>query len=151
VEHHDATGTTNEGTNRRRRRSRADKEAKGRDPTLKQRLVDRQNIPSYKEFVHRFTVLSLYRNFFKTLYRANVHNEQELRQQIRHEFKIHKHDQDPFNIQRALAEGKRRLGELQDFTGQNNSKYDQDILSWINIKDKEDPRGRVGEGWPWQK
>jgi hypothetical protein len=33
------------------------------------------------------------------------------------------------------------LEELQDFTGQNNSKYNQGVSSWINIKDEEDPRG----------
>ena len=146
------TTTTNNkksGGTRQRRRSRVNVDAQQQQPQA--RLVDRQNIPSYKEFVHRFTVLSLYRNYFKTLRRSKVHNEDELQQQIRHEFKAHSQDTDPFNIQRALQEGQRRLEELQDFTGQNHSKYDQDIQSWINIDDKEDPRGRVGQGWPWQK
>ena len=142
------SANTKSSNARQRRRSRRNT---GDDDHQQQRLVDRQNIPSYKEFVHRFTVLSMYRNFFKTLRRSEVHNESELKQQIRQEFKAHSQDQDPFNIQRALQEGQRRLDELQDFTGQNHSKYEQDMQSWINIDDKEDPRGRVGQGWPWQK
>ena len=27
--------------------------------------------------------------------------------------------------------------------------YDDD--SWINIKDEEDQRGRIGVQWPWEK
>jgi hypothetical protein len=26
-----------------------------------------------------------------------------------------------------------------------------DADSWMNIKDEEDPRGRVGVAWPWDK
>lgn len=31
----------------------------------------------------------------------------------------------------------------------NHEGYDED--SWINIKDEEDPRGRVGVQWPWEQ
>ena len=27
----------------------------------------------------------------------------------------------------------------------------QDSDSWLNIDDKEDPRGRVGTNWPWNE
>lgn len=76
------------------------------------------------------------------------HNQEDLRQQVQNEFRAHKTLDDPFNIQRALAEGKRRYEELQEFTGSKN-KFDGD--SWINTKDEEDPRGRVGVGWPWDR
>jgi len=33
--------------------------------------------------------------------------------------------------------------------GRDPSATDPD--SWMNIKDTEDPRGRVGTQWPWQK
>jgi hypothetical protein len=110
-------------------------------------LLENENIPSYKEFVHRFTVLQLYRNFFKCI-RKMPHNQSELRNQLRREFKSLKADTNTFNIQRALTEGKRRLEELQEFTGEDN-KYESN--SWINIQDPDDPRGRVGRGWPWMK
>jgi Complex 1 protein (LYR family) len=122
--------------------------SRSRRKNRRNRIVDQANIPSYKEFVHRFTVLSLYRNFFKAIRSSMPHNQDELRNQVRKEFKSHQHDHDPFNIQRAVAEGKRRLQELQDFTGQSNI-YEGE--SWINTPDAEDPRGRVGQGWPWQK
>jgi hypothetical protein len=111
------------------------------------RLTNAEEIPSYKEFVHRFTVLSLYRNFLKTI-RDMPHNQEDLRLQVRQEFRAHKDLNDPYNLQRALAEGKRKYKELQEFTG-SNKKYDGD--SWVNIEDAEDPRGRVGTGWPWQQ
>jgi hypothetical protein len=63
-------------------------------------------------------------------------------------------------------QGERRLKELrsmvgfvptQRFTQQRDEtasaagdeSYDPD--SWINIKDEEDPRGRVGVQWPWER
>lgn len=111
------------------------------------RLADSKDIPSYKEFVHRFTVLSLYRNYLKEI-RTMPHNQDELKEQVQREFKANKMVTDPFNVQRALADGKRRFKELQEFTGSNN-KYEGD--SWLNTKDDEDPRGRVGTGWPWER
>jgi Complex 1 protein (LYR family) len=110
--------------------------------------LDEENIPSYKEFVHRFTVLSLYRGYLKSIRKSLRHNQEELHEQVRREFRANKAESDPFNIQRALTEGKRRFAELQEFTGGNN-KYEHD--SWMNTQDEEDPRGRVGQGWPWQK
>lgn len=80
----------------------------------------------------------------------------------------------------AFAEGERRLRELRAMVGysptKNNERQQQqqqsndggstndaaaaasamsaesyDDDSWINIKDDEDPRGRVGVQWPWEK
>jgi hypothetical protein len=104
------------------------------------------SIPSYKEFVHRFTVVRLYRNFLKAI-RTLPHNQEDLRAQVQREFGVNKKDANPFNIKRALAEGQRKYAELQDFTGAKNPSQD----SWINTKDEQDPRGRVGEGWPWSQ
>mmetsp|Transcript_131698 Transcript_131698/g.380921 ORF Transcript_131698/g.380921 Transcript_131698/m.380921 type:complete len:170 (+) Transcript_131698:193-702(+) len=111
------------------------------------RLQQAGDIPSYKEFVHRFTVLSLYRSFLKEI-KMMPHNQDDLREQVQKEFKSSKTVTDPFNVQRGIAEGKRRLAELQEFTGSNN-KYDGD--SWLNTPDEEDKRGRVGTGWPWDR
>ncbi|KAL7483361.1 hypothetical protein ACHAW6_009036 [Cyclotella cf. meneghiniana] len=66
----------------------------------------------------------------------------------------------------AFSEGERRLKELRSMVGLVPTKrltqqrdetasavgdesYDPD--SWINIKDDEDPRGRVGVQWPWER
>lgn len=106
-----------------------------------------EDVPSYKEFVHRFTVISLYRNCLKAV-RLMPHNQEDLRLQVQNEFRAHKNDADPFNTQRALAEGKRRYQELQEMTGH---KTQENGDSWLNTDDPEDPRGRIGTGWPWMK
>ncbi|KAL3780110.1 hypothetical protein HJC23_005977 [Cyclotella cryptica] len=66
----------------------------------------------------------------------------------------------------AFSEGERRLKELRSMVGYVPTKrstqqsteaaagvveenYDPD--SWINIKDEDDPRGRVGVQWPWER
>jgi Arc/MetJ family transcription regulator len=110
------------------------------------------SIPSYKEFVHRFTVVRLYRNFLKTIRNLPRHTQDDLRAQVQREFGVHKKDTNPFNIKRALAEGHRNYAELQDLSGANkNNPSSQEDDSWINTKDEQDPRGRVGEGWPWSR
>ncbi|CAJ1961739.1 unnamed protein product [Cylindrotheca closterium] len=104
-------------------------------------------VPSYKEFVHKFTVVTLYRDFLKAV-NLMPHNKEELIEQVKYEFRSNQRDNDPFQVQRALADGKRRFQELQEMTGY---KKQLDADSWLNIRDVEDPRGRVGEGWPWSK
>ena len=131
-----------------RRSSRSRRSRSGGSGPKKQRLVDEKQIPSYKEFVHRFTVLSLYRGYLKTIRESMPHNQQDLLQEVRKEFHANKNTIDPITIQREIKEGQRRYEELQEFTGQSN-KYEGP--SWINTKDTEDPRGRVGTGWPWSK
>jgi hypothetical protein len=116
----------------------------------KQRLVDEKQIPSYKEFIHRFTVLSLYRGYLKTIRESMPHNQNDLLNEVRKEFHSNKNTIDPITVQRDIKEGQRRYDELKEFTGQSN-KYEQDGTSWINTKDTDDPRGRVGTGWPWSK
>jgi hypothetical protein len=105
------------------------------------------SIPSYKEFVHRFTVVRMYRNFLKVIRQLPPHNQEDLRTQVQREFAVNKKDANPFNVKRALAEGQRQLAELQDFSGVTDPSDD----SWMNTKDELDPRGRVGEGWPWSR
>ena len=95
----------------------------------------------------------------------------ELLNEIRREFRALKHETDPFQRQRAIADGQRRAAELRGLTGEpNNGGGDdgdrtnknaaaaaaaalrqEDADSWINIVDPEDQRGRVGSGWPWAK
>mmetsp|Transcript_17404 Transcript_17404/g.40009 ORF Transcript_17404/g.40009 Transcript_17404/m.40009 type:complete len:209 (-) Transcript_17404:2030-2656(-) len=114
----------------------------------KRMSLEDKKVPSYKEFVHRFTVLSLYRGYLKCIRDSMPHNQDDLTEQVRREFRINMHDKDPFAVKRNLAEGQRQFEELREFTGQSN-KYTGE--SWINIQDPDDPRGRVGTGWPWAK
>lgn len=127
----------NQPSRRQRQQGRSKKQLEGK------------NVPSYREFVHRFTVLSMYRGYLRAINKTMPHNRSDLHEQVRKEFRTHMADTDPFNIQRALAEGKRRFEELQQLTGGDNNNNGGN--SWMNIQDDEDPRGRVGHGWPWQK
>ena len=76
------------------------------------------------------------------------HNQKDLMEQVKSEFKSHKTMTDSFNIQRSLVDGKRRFEELRELTGSSRNK---DGDSWLNTPDKDDPRGRVGLGWPWDR
>lgn len=127
---------------------RSSRGARSRSKSTKKRLIDDKNVPSYKEFVHRFTVLSLYRGYLKTIRESMPHNQRDLLHEVRKEFQSCKSDTDSIIIKNAILNGKRRFEELKEFTGQNN-KYEG--TSWMNIQDTDDPRGRVGTNWPWEK
>ena len=140
VEHNQSSGKSqNEDSTK--------KPARNRSRRIRSKRLS-EEVPSYKEFVHRFTVLSLYRGFLKCIRDSMPHNKEDLRDQVRKEFQMNKTDTDPFSIKQNIADGQRRFEELQEFTGQSN-KYSGE--SWINTKDPDDPRGRVGTGWPWAK
>mmetsp|Transcript_5430 Transcript_5430/g.14699 ORF Transcript_5430/g.14699 Transcript_5430/m.14699 type:complete len:89 (+) Transcript_5430:151-417(+) len=84
----------------------------------------------------------------------NTTSQQDLKQQVQREFQAHKQETDPYIVQRAIGEGKRQLTELEGLVPGRASKAgaqgaDEDPNSWINTHDPDDPRGRVGEGWPW--
>lgn len=121
----------------------------GRTRTTKKQFLATRNVPSYKEFVHRFTVVTMYRGYLRAISKCMPHNKMDLIQQVQKEFRANRNDTDPFNIQRSLAEGKRRYAELQEMIGMDNVHNEGN--SWLNIQDEDDPRGRVGNGWPWQK
>ena len=54
---------------------------------------------------------------------------------------------DTVSIRMAVKDGERRLVQLQSLVGHTQD----DENSWVNIKDDEDPRGRVGYQWPWER
>ena len=121
-------------------------------------------VPSYKDFVHKFTVVSMYRNYLKCIRSIGEGDElstmkADLLCQVKHEFHSNKKETDQYAIQRALQEGERRYQELQHMvptnkstTGSSSSSSLQYLEedSWLNINDPEDRRGRVGQGWPWE-
>ena len=49
-------------------------------------------------------------------------------------------------------QGEKKLDQLKSMVGYIDPKdTSSDEDSWLNIKDDEDPRGRVGIEWPWGK
>jgi len=155
---------------RRRRRSRQHQGSDDDDDEIdRPSFFDMKSVPSLKDFMHRQTVLSMYRGFLQSVRyvrsKDGEHNNpvmaDELLDEIRREFRAQKHETDPFQRQRAVADGQRRAAELRGLTGEPDdddpTKKDAAVLqqedadSWINIVDPEDQRGRVGSGWPWAK
>jgi hypothetical protein len=114
-------------------------------------------IPSLKEFVHRQKVIRQYRGFFRVL--KCIDDEQhkvQMKNEIKQSFSILKNannaiEEEKLAISMSLTEGERKLKELKSMVGYVDGKEKSDPDSWLNIKDKEDPRGRIGSSWPWQK
>jgi hypothetical protein len=50
-----------------------------------------------------------------------------------------------------FMKGARRLQQVRSMVGYKNPQTESDEDSWLNIKDEEDPRGRVGVQWPWSR
>jgi len=119
------------------------------------RLSKMKKIPSMAEFVHRRNVVHQYRNFLQCIrriedddYRAYAARE------VKERFHTLSSETDKLTIQMATQEGSRRLAQVQSMVGyKGDDKKDDsnDEDSWINTKDKDDPRGRVGTSWPWEK
>ena len=111
-----------------------------------------ENVPSLKEFVHRQSVVRQYRGFLRAVKKLNDATfEEQGRNEIRQQFDSLKYETDKITISMAVKEGERKLKELKSLVGYSDYNAQHDDDSWLNIKDKEDPRGRVGENWPWNK
>lgn len=118
--------------------------------------IDKDSIPTFKEFMHRQQVISQYRGFMKAIRTIDDTNAQSsMKNEVRTGFKSLLHEDDKLAVAMALKEGERRLKEFKSMVGYvDESVKDMSINdadSWLNIDDKEDPRGRVGENWPWSK
>jgi len=120
-------------------------------------------------------VKSQYRTFLRTLHWIPDETwQQSLTTQVQTQFRQCQLETDPIVIQMALQDGQRQLQQLQSMVRPTNRKKMEeeedtteeeedhsskggrdpsatDPDSWMNIKDTEDPRGRVGTQWPWQK
>jgi len=107
-------------------------------------------VPSLQEFVHKQKVLKQYRSFLRSIRLIDDTSErQSAFQEVHREFKTHAALKDPLATQMVVTEGERKLKQVQSMVGYSVSVDDED--SWLNTHDPEDPRGRVGTEWPWQK
>lgn len=108
------------------------------------------DVLSYRDFMHRQSVISLYRQFLQAV--RSLPDRTELQAQIKKEFSSMKHEKDAWNRKRALQEGQRRLKDLQvtlstsvTFGRSKSSSEKQETTD-----DKaEEPK--VGMGWPWER
>jgi hypothetical protein len=106
---------------------------------------------SLKDFVRQRQVVTLYRHFLKSVKKnvtGNVPLQEDLRQQVRTDFRRNKVIKDHSAISSLIQEANRNLERIKDLnSGSANDHGGTD--SWINTEDEDDKRGRVGSGWPW--
>lgn len=109
------------------------------------------SIPSLGEFMHQQKVRHLYRSFMRCLHAMDDDSARaDARSEIVQQFRQHQHD--PLRVQMAVREGERRLAQLQAMVGYASPTATGDADdSWMNTQDPDDPRGRVGEEWPWER
>ncbi|CAB9509769.1 expressed unknown protein [Seminavis robusta] len=123
-----------------------DEGAKTTKTTKRRRFRRIEEVPSYRDFVHRQTVLTLYRQFLRTV--RPLSDRKELTSQIKKEFSAMKNEGDAWNRKRALNEGQRRLKDLQATVsisatfGASSQQYDDS---------SSDSDQKVGKGWPWER
>ena len=127
-----------------------------------------ESILSLKEFMRRAAVRNQYRSFLRTL--SKIDDEQwknQLWSDVSSNYRRNASSTDPMAIKMAFSEGERQLSQLISIVGvttnnrielstdenKDQPMYDisqNDPDSWLNTPDEDDPRGRVGEQWPWQ-
>jgi Complex 1 protein (LYR family) len=131
-----------------------DAEAQGAVATTKRsrrRFRRIEDVPSYQEFMHRQSVLSLFRKFLRTVH--GLSDRREVQKQIKKEFGAMKNETDPWNRKRAINEGKRRLKDLQttvstSVTFGSSSNINSSHAPPNNNNQDDD---KVGSGWPWER
>jgi hypothetical protein len=136
-------------------------------------------IPSLADFIHRAKVMKQYRKFVRLAHfidgkdgtttggNGSSAGYRAALDEVRLSYKMKMTKQlDTISKTMALTEGERKMKEISTMVGyiavhrsdhpqttnnisKTGSSFDDD--SWINIKDDEDKRGRMGVQWPWQK
>lgn len=81
--------------------------------------------------------------------RARSIEDKDVAEEARRQFKASRDETDPLKIQMLVADATNYLEAMQGSTRGAGSSGDGN--SWLDIDDPEDRRGRVGEGFPWQR
>merc|ERR1712232_564503 len=111
-----------------------------------------EQVPSLKQFMHQTKVKNQYRGFLRAADRIDDEKwKHQVKQDIRKEFHRSLNETDRVVISMATKYGDKRLQELRAMVGYEDASAVDDPDSWINIKDEEDPRGRTGVEWPWER
>mmetsp|Transcript_29105 Transcript_29105/g.41632 ORF Transcript_29105/g.41632 Transcript_29105/m.41632 type:complete len:209 (-) Transcript_29105:78-704(-) len=142
--------------------------------------ADSDSVPSLADFMHRAKVRQQYRNFIRLAQFVDGNNTSsstagnddkpatgECRaalEEVRLSYQLGiKKGTDNLSKTMAFQDGERRLRQLEAMVGysrksttsngneeQSSAEESYEADSWINIKDDEDKRGRVGVMWPWE-
>lgn len=110
------------------------------------------SVPTLQEFVHKQKVLRQYRSFLKAIRLIQDETDRENAfLEVKRDFKAHAALQNTLATQMAVTDGLRKLKQVQSMVGYSDENTEDDQDSWLNTPDTEDPRGRVGTEWPWQR
>ena len=115
-------------------------------------------------FIRRAQVLQVYRQLLRaTRPCSDPQLKQDLVQQIQVEFRRNQFVQDKNLIRSCISDATKAVKKIQDVCSPHQTpaavkttsstdanKKKKDPNSWLGVEDEIDPRGRVGEGWPWQ-
>lgn len=83
--------------------------------------------------------------------RARALEDKDLADEARRQFKSSMGETDPLKVQMMVADAANHLEAMQGSTRGAGSGGGGGGDSWLNIHDPDDKRGRVGEGFPWQR
>mmetsp|Transcript_16160 Transcript_16160/g.23012 ORF Transcript_16160/g.23012 Transcript_16160/m.23012 type:complete len:171 (+) Transcript_16160:107-619(+) len=120
------------------------------DRKLESRRVG-QTLPSLKEFVHKQAVIRQYRTFLRVIAMISDSSARlQANEEVKQTFRRHACETDEVSISMTVKEGEKKLKQLKSMVGYVEKTVLADSDSWLNIKDTEDPRGRVGLNWPWE-
>jgi hypothetical protein len=120
-----------------------------------------KNVLPLQVFIRRQQVLGLFREFNRAVRLIPDDSLRiDLKRQILSDFKQNMNMNENSIVRVLIQEAQRHLVMLQSMgSGSSKLKSKQplnnndniDSNSWLGMDDPEDPRGRVGVKWPWNK
>lgn len=122
---------------------------KPRGPRQRSRRIKVKEIPPFKDFVQKTTIIRQYRAFLKAIRTLSPSERQEAQEEVQRSFRNTDKD-DEMAVQMAIKTGEQRLKQVRSMMGYQPPKEEGDD-SWLDTKDEHDQRGRVGVGWPWDE
>ena len=81
--------------------------------------------------------------------RARALGDKDVAAEAGRQFRSSREETDPLKIQMLVADATNYLEAMQGSTRDAGASGGGG--SWLDIDDPEDKRGRVGEGFPWQR
>lgn len=82
--------------------------------------------------------------------RARVVEDKDVAIEVRRQFRTARDETDPLKVQMLVADASNQLEAMQGTT-RGGASGAGGGASWLDIDDPEDQRGRVGQGFPWQR
>ena len=115
------------------------------------------NQPGLSFFINRAKVFQLYRSLLREARHLPASTKQAVRTQIRREFQVNK-SCDPSSVGLLLSQGETQLKALRNQVSLSGVETPQQQQQQQQQQQDQEPhdadgdeRGRIGQGWPWNK